>query len=56
MPADKPYSRGEFNRALLANALLDPFTVAVATVVLVLGIVLNLLPVGPPRPCSTSPG
>ncbi len=41
---DKPYSRGEYNRALLLNALLDPFNVVLMTVVLIAGIVLGVLP------------
>ena len=42
---EKPYSRGEFNRALVLNALLDPFNVVLLAVVLIAGIVLGLLPV-----------
>src|SRR4051812_46260344 len=43
--ADKPYSRDEFNRALILNALLDPFNVAILAVLLVVGILLGLLPI-----------
>ena len=46
----RPYSRSEFNRALIANALLDPFAVVLLAVVVVAGILLGatgiLLPVG----------
>lgn len=42
---DKPYSRGEFNRALVANALFDPFNVAILVITLVAGIVLGLVPI-----------
>jgi hypothetical protein len=41
--ADKPYSRGEYNRALVANALLDPFNVVLLAVVLVVGILIGSL-------------
>jgi hypothetical protein len=44
-PDKRPYSRGEFNRALIVNALFDPFNVGVLAVLLILGIVLGLLPV-----------
>ncbi len=37
----KPYSRAEYNRALLANALLDPFAVVVLAIVVVAGFLLN---------------
>lgn len=43
--AEKPYSRGEYNRALITNALLDPFNVVLLAVVLVVGIVAGVLPV-----------
>lgn len=43
--ADKPYSRGEYNRALVLNALLDPFNVVLLAVLLVVGIVAGVLPV-----------
>ena len=39
----KPYSRGEFNRALLVNALLSPFNVLLLAAVLIAGIVLGVL-------------
>jgi hypothetical protein len=42
---DRPYSRGEFNRALLANAALDPFSVVLAAVVLIIGVLTGLLAV-----------
>lgn len=41
--AGKPYSRGEYNRALVLNALLDPFNVVLLAVVLIAGILLGLL-------------
>jgi hypothetical protein len=45
-----PYDRGRFNRALIANALLDPFNVVLLAVVLIAGILLGIfaytLPVG----------
>jgi len=49
--ADKrPYSRSDFNRALILNALLDPFAIVLLAVVAVAGILLGalgiLLPVG----------
>jgi len=49
--ADKrPYSRSDFNRALMLNALLDPFAIVLLAVVAVAGILLGalgiLLPVG----------
>jgi chromosome segregation ATPase len=43
--AEKPYSRDEYNRALVANALLDPFNVVLLAVVLIVGIVLGALPI-----------
>src|SRR4051794_17983585 len=50
MPSPAPYDRARYNRALIANALLDPFNVVLLAVVLVLGILLGvfayLLPVG----------
>jgi hypothetical protein len=42
---DKPYSKGEFNRALLLNALFDPFNVGILAVLLVVGIVLGVVPI-----------
>jgi Skp family chaperone for outer membrane proteins len=39
----KPYSRGDYNRALIANALLDPFTVALVAAMLVAGVLLGTL-------------
>ncbi len=41
--AEKPYSRGEYNRALVLNALLDPFNVVLLAVVLIVGIVAGAL-------------
>jgi uncharacterized coiled-coil protein SlyX len=38
----KPYTRGEFNRALVLNALLDPFNVVLLAAVLIAGILLGL--------------
>ena len=50
MPGERPYSRSEFNRALIANALLDPFAIVLLAVVAVAGILLGaagiLVPVG----------
>jgi hypothetical protein len=43
--AGGPYTRGEYNRALIANALLDPFSVVLAAVVLIIGVLLAALPV-----------
>ena len=43
MPAPAPYDRGRFNRALITNALLDPFNVVLLTVVLIAGILLGVL-------------
>ena len=46
----RPYSRSELNRALIANALLDPFAIVLLAVVAIAGILLSalgiLLPVG----------
>ncbi len=38
----RPYSRSEYNRALLRNALLDPFAVLLLAAILIAGIVLGL--------------
>ena len=38
---ERPYSRSEFNRALLANALTQPFNVVLLALVLIAGLVLN---------------
>ena len=38
----RPYSRGEFNQALIANALLSPFNVIVLALMLVAGLLLNV--------------
>jgi len=38
----QPYSRGEFNRALIANALLSPFNVVLLAVMLVAGLLLGV--------------
>ena len=43
MAAKKPYSRGEYNRALVANALLDPFNLGVLAVVAVVGVVVGAI-------------
>jgi len=39
----RPYSRSEYNRALIANALLDPFAVVLLAVMLVAGLLLSQL-------------
>lgn len=41
MPAPAPYDRGRFNRALIANALLDPFNVVLLAGVLIAAILLT---------------
>jgi chromosome segregation ATPase len=41
---DRPYNRAEYNRALVANALLDPFTIVLTALVLIAGILLGALP------------
>ncbi len=50
MPPPAPYDRARFNRALIANALLDPFNVVLLAVVLIAGILLGIfafaLPIG----------
>ena len=50
MPAPAPYDRARYNRALIANALLDPFNVVLLAVVLIVGILLGIfayaLPIG----------
>jgi hypothetical protein len=50
MPSPTPYDRARFNRALIANALLDPFNVVLLAVVLIVGILLGIfvyaLPIG----------
>jgi chromosome segregation ATPase len=43
MPERRPYSRAEFNRALIANALLDPFNVVLLAGILIAGLALDLL-------------
>jgi hypothetical protein len=43
VPAPAPYDRARFNRALIANALLDPFNVVLLAVVLIVGILLGIL-------------
>ncbi len=40
---ERPYSRGEYNRALITNALLDPFAVVLLAVMAVAGILLGSL-------------
>jgi len=48
MAERRPYSRSEFNRALLANALTQPFNVLLLAAVLIAGLVLGvLLPILP---------
>jgi len=50
VPAPAPYDRARYNRALIANALLDPFNVVLLAVVLIVGILLGIfvyaLPLG----------
>jgi hypothetical protein len=50
VPAPAPYDRARYNRALIANALLDPFNVVLLAVVLIVGILLGIfayaLPIG----------
>ena len=50
MPVPEPYDRARFNRALIANALLDPFNIVLFAVVLIAGILLGIfafaLPIG----------
>lgn len=47
---ERPYSRSEFNRALVGNALLDPFAIVLLALLAVAGLLLHslaiLLPVG----------
>jgi hypothetical protein len=43
MAERRPYSRGEFNRALIANAMLAPFNIVLLAVMLIAGIVLGIL-------------
>ena len=45
-PVPAPYDRGRFNRALITNALLDPFNVVLLAVVLIAGILLGLFAAG----------
>jgi chromosome segregation ATPase len=46
--AEKPYSRSAYNRALLRNALLDPFAVLLLAAIVIAGILLGVvLPVLP---------
>jgi hypothetical protein len=48
MAERRPYSRSEFNRALVANALIQPFNVVLLAAVLIAGLVLDvLLPILP---------
>lgn len=37
----RPYSRGEYNRALIANALLAPFNIVLLAVILIVGILIG---------------
>jgi hypothetical protein len=41
MAGRRPYSRSEFNRALITNALLDPFAVVLLAAVVIAGIMLG---------------
>jgi hypothetical protein len=43
MPERRPYSRGEYNRALIANALLAPFNIVLLAVILIVGILVGIL-------------
>jgi chromosome segregation ATPase len=43
MPERRPYSRSEYNRALVANALLAPFNIVLLAVILIAGILLGIL-------------
>jgi len=43
VPAPAPYDRGRYNRALIANALLDPFNVVLLALVLIAGILLGVV-------------
>ena len=45
MASKNPYSRGEFTRALVLNALFEPFNVALLAAMLGAGIVLGTLPI-----------
>lgn len=40
----KPYDRAEYNRALIANALTDPFNVTLLAAMLIAGFLLGLMP------------
>jgi hypothetical protein len=39
----RPYSRGEYNRALIANALLSPFNIVLLATILIVGILLGIV-------------
>ena len=43
---ERPYSRGEYNRALIGNALLDPFAVVLLTLLAIAGILLHPVLIG----------
>jgi hypothetical protein len=43
MPERRPYSRGEFNRALVTNALLAPFNIVLLATILIVGILLGIV-------------
>jgi chromosome segregation ATPase len=43
MAERRPYSRGEYNRALITNALLAPFNIVLLAVMLIAGILLGIL-------------
>ena len=38
---ERPYDRAQYNQALIANALVDPFTIVLTAVVLIAGILLG---------------
>ncbi len=42
----RPYSRSEFNRALIANALTQPFNVILLAAIAIAGLLLDVLPPG----------
>ena len=44
MPERRPYSRKEFNRALITNALLSPFNVVLLALMLIAGLILGVAP------------
>ena len=46
MPERRPYSRGEYNRALIANALLAPFNIVLLAVILIVSILVGIVTMG----------